>query len=44
MDLVIEGPEGDSVWSAYQDAEDEHQQESVTEDEEMEIHMFDDLE
>lgn len=39
MDLIIEGPEGDSVWAAYQDAE----VESITEedDEEMEARMLD---
>lgn len=39
MDLIIEGPEGDSVWAAYQDAE----AESITEEdeEEMEARMLD---
>lgn len=39
MDLIIEGPESDSVWAAYQDAE----VESITEEDEdvMDNHMLD---
>lgn len=39
MDLIVEGPEGDSVWVAYQDGESD----SVTEDDdEMEAQLLDD--
>ena len=38
MDMIIEGPEGDSVWVAYQDTEDD----TVTEnDEEIEARLLD---
>ena len=37
MDLIIEGPEGDSVWVAYQDGEEEN----VTDnDDEMEAQLL----
>lgn len=37
LDLVVEGPEGDSVYAAYQDDADDG---SVTDDEEMEARML----
>lgn len=37
LDLVVEGPEGDSVYSAYQD---DVEDESVTDDEEMEARIL----
>jgi hypothetical protein len=38
LDLVVEGPEGDSVYAAYQSDVDEG---SVTDDEEMEARLLD---
>jgi hypothetical protein len=38
LDLVVEGPEGDSVYGAYQSDTDEG---SVTDDEEMEARLLD---
>jgi hypothetical protein len=38
LDLVVEGPEGDSVYAAYQNDVDEG---SVTDDEEMEARLLD---
>ena len=37
LDLVVEGPEGDSVYAAYQDDAEEG---SITDDEEMEARML----
>ena len=42
MDLIIEGPEGDSVWAAYQDAENENENVAGDDDDEMEVQMLDD--
>jgi hypothetical protein len=38
LDLVVEGPEGDSVYAAYQIETDEG---SITDDEEMEARLLD---
>ena len=38
MDLIIEGPEGDSVWVAYQDAEDGNTTEN---DEDIQVNLLD---
>jgi hypothetical protein len=38
LDLVVEGPEGDSVYAAYQSELDEG---SITDDEEMEARLLD---
>ena len=38
MDLIIEGPEGDSVWTAYQDVELDNAAEDM---EEMEAQLLD---
>jgi hypothetical protein len=38
LDLVVEGPEGDSVYAAYQSDNDAG---SVTDDEEMEARLLD---